>query len=300
MINFDIAILTDARYINPVDTTTYVQNILDEERLLAEALEAKGLKVVRVDWADPDFDWSTTRIAIFRTTWDYFERFNAFIEWLHQTKKVLRFINPVEQILWNLDKHYLQDLSVAGINIPETKYIEPGAETTLKKIFYAAGWTDAILKPAVSGAARHTYRLSAKNIGDYEAVFQQLITSESMLLQPFQQAVLKKGEVALMYFDGKYSHAVLKIAKPGDFRVQDDFGGTVHRYTPTKEEIELGENTLQLCKPIPVYARVDIIEDNNGKPAVSELELIEPELWFRLKPAAAKVMAEAILKHTAN
>jgi hypothetical protein len=110
--------------------------------------------------------------------------------------------------------------------------------------------------------------------------------------------VLQRGEVALMFFNGQYSHAVLKVAKPGDFRVQDDFGGTVHNYTPTDEEIRLGEQTVQACAIVPVYARVDIIEDNNSVPAVSELEIIEPELWFRFHPPSAEQLAEAIFNYT--
>ena len=44
----------------------------------------------------------------------------------------------------------------------------------------------------------------------------------------------------------------------------------------------------------PIYARVDIFKDNNGKWALAELEIFEPELWFRLKPEAANVLARTI------
>ena len=99
-----------------------------------------------------------------------------------------------------------------------------------------------------------------------------------------------------MVMGGQFTHAVLKIAKPGDFRVQDDFGGTVHEYQPTLEEIAFAEKAVAACDPQPYYARVDIIRDNNNELAVIEMELIEPELWFRLKPAAAEVLVEAISK----
>ena len=98
----------------------------------------------------------------------------------------------------------------------------------------------------------------------------------------------------MMVFNGKFSHAVLKAAKPGDFRVQDDFGGSVKMYTPTVEEIEFAENTVKACQELPIYARVDIFTDNDNHIALSELELIEPELWFRYFPQAAKKLASAI------
>ena len=297
MNKYDIIFLTDHRYVNPDKVNTYVQDILDDDELIIQALAERGLSVIRADWADPDYDWSKAKIAIFRTTWDYFERFEEFMKWLNKMKNIVHFINPIELIMWNLDKHYLQDLSNKGVNITDTKFVESGEQTTLSKLFHDAAWTDAILKPAVSGSARHTYRLSENNLADHEAIFQRLIAKESMLLQPFQNSVLKRGEVALMYFDGNYSHAILKVAQPGDFRVQSEFGGTVHNYTPTAEEVILGEKTIQACSPIPTYARVDIIEDNNGIAAVMELEIIEPELWFRYFPAAADAMANAIVKH---
>jgi hypothetical protein len=78
--------------------------------------------------------------------------------------------------------------------------------------------------------------------------------------------------------------------------VQDDFGGTVHDYKASNEEIKFAEDVVALCSPIPVYGRVDVILDNRKQFAVSELELIEPELWFRNKPASADMYADAVLK----
>ena len=89
-------------------------------------------------------------------------------------------------------------------------------------------------------------------------------------------------------------HAVLKQAKPGDFRVQDDFGGSVQIYNPTKEEIQFAENAVKSCPELPIYARVDVFLDNQNKLAIAELELIEPELWFRFHPKSADELAKGI------
>ena len=124
MKKYDITILTDSRYVNPDKINTYIQNILDEDNLVISALEERGLIVNRVDWADPNYDWSTTKIALFRTTWDYFERFDEFMKWLNVAKEIVHFLNPLDLILWNLDKHYLRDLSTKGVNTPDTIFIE--------------------------------------------------------------------------------------------------------------------------------------------------------------------------------
>ena len=97
-----------------------------------------------------------------------------------------------------------------------------------------------------------------------------------------------------MVFGGKYSHAVLKKAKAGDFRVQDDHGGTVHPYKASPEEIKFVQNVMAKCKTMPVYGRVDVTWDNDDNLALVELEIIEPELWFRKSESSPKMLAEAV------
>ena len=292
---YDIAILTDKRYVNPEKTDWYINQVLLEDRLLQTALENKGLKVAKKNWADEKFDWGTTKYAIFRSTWDYFDRFEEFFNWLEKNKERTTFINSADIINWNIDKHYLQDLATNGINIAPTLFIEQGDNTTLIDLFIKTKWTEAVIKPAISGAARHTYRITPNNCNNYENGFQELITKESMLFQEFLNNITSNGEISLIMIGGKYTHAVKKIAKKGDFRVQDDHGGIVEEYTPNKEEINFAEECLEASPFNPIYARVDIVYDNNNLPSLSELELIEPELWFRNCPKSAEKLAKEII-----
>ena len=103
-----------------------------------------------------------------------------------------------------------------------------------------------------------------------------------------------------MLFGGEFTHSVLKKAKPGDFRVQDDFGGSVEKHQPTQQMIDLAKKTVQKLNPVPAYARVDIIWDNDMQLAISELELIEPELWFRFNENAADQLALTIKEFLKN
>lgn len=296
----DVTILTDDRYVEPVGLTPYIQNILLEDGLLHKALEKKNLKVVRKSWSDPAFDWSTTRFAIFRTTWDYFERFDEFIRWMGRVSRISNFINPFKLAQWNLDKHYLLDLQKKGIPIVPTRFVKPLSRTTLLDEIKQIDTIEAVLKPAISGAARHTYRLKPHNIANHEKVFQRLIRSESMMIQPFIESVISKGEVSLIVINGKYTHAVLKKAKHGDFRVQDDFGGTVHDFEPEKDLIDLAEKAVAACPYFPLYARVDIVWDQNDTPLISELELIEPELFFRKNELSADLLADGVAHYIDN
>jgi glutathione synthase/RimK-type ligase-like ATP-grasp enzyme len=253
-----------------------------------------GISSVRVDWSCPDEDWSGYRCAVFRTTWDYFDRFDEFSAWLNEVQSLTQLCNTPSLIRWNMDKHYLADLESRGVNVVPSRFVERGTTVCLQDLLDEAGWYDAVIKPCVSGAARHTYRVHRNNAGEMDAVVRRLLANESLLLQPFQQGIVEQGEDALIMLNGRFSHAVRKVAKPGDFRVQDDHGGSVHHYEPTTAQIELAEHAMAVCHSVPTYGRVDMIQDNHGGYAVMELELIEPELWLRYHPPAASVLAQGI------
>ena len=294
--NYDVIVLTEEKYVNPPKTDWYVEQVLKEDQLVMDALERLNLKVAKKDWADPNFDWSTTKTILFRSTWDYFHRFSEFEPWLNKVSKLTKLINPAAQILWNMDKHYMQDLAEKGLPIVDGHYIKRGATESLTAIHQKLGWTETGIKPTVSGAARHTYRLNPDNYAEHEALFSKLIRDEDFILQPFQKNVLTKGETSHVVIGGKYSHSILKMAKEGDYRVQDDHGGTIHDYAASESEIAFAEKAVATCDILPLYARVDVIWDNNDQLALIELELIEPELWFRENEFAADKLAATIKK----
>ena len=292
----DVVILTDHRYENPKTIDWYIQQVLTEDNLLKKELELLGHNTLIKDWKSIDSNCNKTKVAIFRSTWDYFDNFSLFINWLEKSKSNIRFINSYILIKWNLDKTYLFDLEKKGINIPKTILIKRKEKISLKDLFSKTMWKEAIIKPTVSGAARHTYRINNNNYLYYESLFIDLINEEDFLFQEFMTDITKNGEISLILISGKFTHAVKKIAKEGDFRVQDDHGGKVEIYYPSNEEIRFAESCLKCCAELPVYARVDIVYDNNNKISLGELELIEPELWFRNNPNSAKLLAEEINK----
>ncbi|WP_340198522.1 hypothetical protein [Ascidiimonas sp. W6] len=293
----DVVVLTDCRWISPKKIDTYTKNVLLEDNLVVAALKKEGLIVTRKSWDDPNFNWSSAKSILFRTTWDYFDRFNEFSNWLNTVSKLTRLFNSEKLIRWNIDKHYLLDLQKKGVRITPTRFIEKGESISLYDLIQNTDWYDAVLKPCVSGAARHTYRVSLENSHQYERLLEQLLKQEAMMLQPFQHEIINEGELSLMIINGKYSHAILKKAKSGDFRVQDDFGGSVHNYSASIKAIKFAENAVKNCIEKPIYARVDMFTDNEGELALSELELIEPELWFRYHPEAATLLARSIIRN---
>lgn len=292
----DIALLTEARYERSIAAPAdwYYGNILRDDELLGAALEELGLSSVRVDWAREEIDWTKFRCAVFRTTWDYFHRFTEFRAWLGRVRGQTRLCNEPAIVDWNLDKHYLGDLEARGVPVVPTHILERGSGPGLHELLEQTGWREAVVKPCVSGSARHTYRVTHANAQELQRTIDRLLTVEALMLQPFIDDVVRSGEDTLMVIGGHVTHAVRKVPKPGDFRVQDEHGGRVEPLDPNGEQVELAERAIAACTPAPVYGRVDMVRDNEGRLAIMELELIEPELWLRNHPPAAKKLAGAI------
>ena len=292
----DITLLTCRAYYKPDNVTPYIQNILLEQELLKSALEAQGLSVDITYWDNTSYEWHKTKSVLFRTIWDYSERFDEFWEWLEKAKNKTKLINSYELIKWNIDKHYLRDLKNNGIKVVPTYFADRENDICLKEITNLNDWKHVVIKPAISASAFNTYKITNDEIEKNEKLFHELLQTQDMLVQPFFSTVSELGEASLMVFGGKFTHAILKKARAGDFRVQDDFGGTVHDYNPTQEEINFAEKVFQSCTTLPIYGRVDIIWDSNKHIYLSELEIIEPELWMRNMPESANKIAEAVNK----
>ena len=293
---YDVTILTCEAYYKPRELNSYISNILLEEQLIKESLENNGLKVDITYWSNESYDWTSTKSAVFRTVWDYFENFEKFYSWLNKIKDQTKLINSYELVNWNINKKYLLDLESNGINIVPTRLIKKGSTETLKSICSIENYGDIVIKPAISAAAYQTYKIALNEVNNYEDLFSDLVQEKDMLVQPFFEQITSLGEASLMVFDGNFSHAILKRAKEGDFRVQDDFGGTVECYSPTKKEISFALDVISACKTKPSYGRVDIVWDKSKEVYLSELELFEPELWFRENSKSAGMLAEAVKK----
>ncbi|MCC5926447.1 MAG: hypothetical protein JJU41_07785 [Bacteroidetes bacterium] len=293
-----IALLTDHRYAANEATPEnwYLANMLHDDALLSQALLRHGITSERVDWAKKNVDWSNYDLAVFRTTWDYYERMDEFVPWLDNIQKHTRLCNVAEIIRWNMDKHYLVDLQKKGIPVVPFHLLEKGEDVNLGAILEQYGWREAVIKPCVSGGARLTYRFNARNAREIQSCIEPWLTAEAFLVQPFVPSVQTLGEDSLMVFGGEYTHAVRKTPKTGDFRVQDDHGGTVRTSTPEPEQIDLAVRSMAACNPSPVYGRTDMVRMENGTWAVMELELLEPELWLRYHPESAQAFAGSLAK----
>ena len=70
--------------------------------------------------------------------------------------------------------------------------------------------------------------------------------------------IVERGETSIVYAGGAFSHAVVKRAKDGEFRVQKDFGGRVESASPEPALLSFAASVMTHVPNTCLYARVDV------------------------------------------
>ncbi|NUM34513.1 MAG: hypothetical protein HUU50_08215 [Candidatus Brocadiae bacterium] len=292
MKSIDIVVATEQSYINPPASHWRAIQVVQEDNAVVEAFQKLGFHAIRKGWDDPDFCWDESKCVLIRTTWNYSENFDKFQSWLNQVNKSCHLFNSLPIIQWNINKNYLHDMEQKGVNVVPTVYAS--SCISLKEVMKARNWPEIVIKPVVSAGALDTYLISYHDVEKYQPLFEKLVMEKEMMVQPLQKNILQSGEKSCIVFENRFSHAIRKIPKLGDFRVQEVYGGKVEAYMPNEEEKKFAEKAIA-CAPYPVqYARVDFTQDQDNNPVLMELELIEPELFFRFDTQAAMRLARTI------
>lgn len=269
-------------------------NIVDEDRLLAGILEEIGLVACFEVWSDPKVDWSGYSHILIKSPWDYFDRYAAFLAWCQKIKVLgIPVFNDIETVIWNSDKRYLLDVESRGFKIIPTRFISQNSWKGLEGFFDDFQADQLVLKPTVSGGAKNTFRLDRYSWSGQAQTIQGLLEQEDLMVQPFVKEVAEIGEHSYIYFNGKFSHAVLKSPQQGEFRVQHFFGGTIHPTQPSSDELFYLQKIVQEFASESLYARVDGVWVE-GSFLIMELELIEPYLFLFTDRDAQSRYREAI------
>jgi glutathione synthase/RimK-type ligase-like ATP-grasp enzyme len=277
-------------------TSAKVPDLTDDDRLLVAALAASGIRSEPAIWNDDALNWEQYAAVVIRSTWDYHLHLDAFLAWLDRLESLdVRVINAPSLVRWNAEKGYLRDLADRDIAIVPTRWVERGERSSLADILRETGWSDVVVKPAVSASAHQTWRMLAGDVRSREGEFASMVETGRVLVQPFLEAIQTEGEWSLLFYGGEYSHGVLKRPRRDDFRVQQAHGGTSDALEPHRDVIDQARRALEAAGQPTQYARVDgCVVD--GQFVLMELELIEPDLFLRAHPAAPTRLAAALLE----
>lgn len=265
--------------------------VIDDALAIAE-LEARGWHTLEVPWTAEGIDWASFDAVVVRSTWDYHLQPERFLRTLHAIDAAApRFANPLPLVRWNLDKRYLRTLERQGVTIVPSVWGEGLQEGELAGLFERLAAEALVLKPVISANAMDTFHLRR---GEALAFAQATFANRPWIAQPFVDSLLTLGEVSAFFFDGAFSHAIRKVPKRGDFRVQEEHGGAISSLEATAPLLEAAQRVLACLDEAPLQARVDLVHLPGGALALMELELIEPSLYFRTHPAAATHFAQAL------
>lgn len=258
----------------------------DDLRLTAPLARAK-IACDPAVWTDPTVDWRSFDAVVIRSVWDYFERFAEFKAWLLRlSEEGVRVFNPVPTILANGDKVYLRELAAAGAQVLPTRWIDRGSSSErVAEVLASLRWDEVVIKPSISAGAFRTARLKKNDLASMHALAATIAEDAHVMIQPFMPEVLAAGEWSFMFFGEEFSHAVVKLPKPGDFRVQFTHGGRHRQADPAADILKQAKavfdmsRTLTGCSGDRLYTRVDGIVRGVDFLCI-EVELIEPYLFL--------------------
>lgn len=265
-----------------VDTFQY------DDILLNKSFKEHNLIYDEVIWDDKSVCWTDYDVVLIRSTWDYHEgKLNQFLNTLEAIEKSgVALYNSYKTIKWNCQKTYLNDLSKRDVSVIDTIYTTRDELPNLETELISKGWTECILKPVISANAYKTFKAASPS--EAQKIYNESYDiKEMVMIQPFANEI-KEGEWSFIFFNGEYSHAVLKKPAEGDFKVQIFIDP---KDKPTDLMIKDAENILKnvedCINEVPLYTRIDTIKRNN-KLFVMEIELIEPYLFLQTSDTAAE------------
>ena len=268
----------------------------ESERLMLPHLATAGVETEIVDWRSTDCDFNKFDLVVLRSCWDYHLKADEFIGWLQRAAQATQVLNAVDTVLWNHNKFYLREVETLGIEIAPTVFvsgsdsIEPDVWREIKS------WPKSVVKPAVSASAHKTWLFDSVALPEKNDLKRRM-QGEEFLLQQFIPEIETQGEFSFVYIDGQFSHAALKRPAAGDFRVQQEHGGSAEPFHPDTNLLTQANQIAATVRQVrdSLYCRIDAVA-RDGKLVLMELELIEPELFLGLAEGAAERFADAVIR----
>jgi glutathione synthase/RimK-type ligase-like ATP-grasp enzyme len=255
----------------------------------AAPLIARGATVDHRRWNDAG-DLSSYDLILPLICWGYHLRFAEWTAFLDRLEREpLPVVNPPRLLRWNSDKAYLAELPGKGVSTVPSILADRCTDEDLREARAAFGRGEIVVKPPISAGADGTYRLAADEGLPHE------LRDKRVIIQPMIDSVTTKGEYSLLLFDGKLSHAVIKRPKSGDFRVQPHLGGITESCKPPPGGEALAHAALAAAPAHATYARIDMVEGEDGELMIMEMELVEPALFLKEAPHGSDAYAAAIL-----
>lgn len=250
-------------------------------------------EVVELDWRDSTNALLGCDLVLLGSAWDYTDHAAAFLDRLEALEAAaVQVCNPASMVRWNADKRYLHTLARAGAPSIPTLWHDNPCETDIRAAFDQLDCDRLVVKRRVGAGALGQFSF----VRDDPALAGWSM-GQAAMIQPFLPAIMDEGELSLIFVDGHFSHALMKRAAPGDYRIQSLYGGIEVPVSPAAADRSRAEAVMAMLpfdQP-PLYARIDMVRGRDGELALIEAELIEPYLYPEQDALFGKRLADAVL-----
>jgi glutathione synthase/RimK-type ligase-like ATP-grasp enzyme len=257
------------------------------DNLLDKPMADCGWQTSHISWRERNVDWKNYDAVIIRSTWDYQDDADLFMQVLNDIENSgTVLLNSLAIAQWNINKNYLKEVEQKGASIIPTIWLEEFNYLLLESYFEHFKTNQLVIKPTISANSDNTFWLKRETFQAHKDLLESSLIHRQLMVQPFIPAIVEEGEYSLFYFAGNFSHCILKTPKSGDFRVQEEHGGILKSIDPSKELMKAAHTALKTVPEKVLYARIDLV-NYKDEYQVMEIELIEPSLYFKLDDQAA-------------
>ena len=259
--------------------------------ILRDGFAPRGLSIEPVRWIDP-IDWKRFGAVMVNCAWDYQDRHEDFLATLDRIAALgVPVFNSPAMVRWNIRKTYLRDFEARGVPIIPTLWPAQAVAEDVREAMAAFGTDDVVLKRQVGGGARGQTRYTNANMPADGPILDR-----PGMIQPFIPSIATEGEYSFLFVDNVFSHALIKRAVLGDYRIQEAYGGKSQAITPAPRDLQHAAAALDVLDETPLYARVDMVRGANGELLLMEMEVIEPYLFPQDGPGIGAMLGEALAK----
>jgi glutathione synthase/RimK-type ligase-like ATP-grasp enzyme len=288
----EIALLTAANLVSDAPDRRADAHLFDIQLdILRRGFAPHGLNLTPVRWIDP-IDWTRFGAVLVNSAWDYQDRHEDFLATLDRIAALgVPVFNDPGAVRWNIRKTYLRELEARGVPVIPTLWPEAPTRDDIVHAMSAFGIEDVVLKRQVGGGARAQVRYTRADMPAAGSIMDR-----PGMIQPFIASIATEGEYSFLFVDGEFSHALVKRAKSGDYRIQEAYGGTSQAIDPTPADRAAAQAVLAALATPPLYARVDMVRGQAGELLLMELEVIEPFLFPKDGPHIGEMLGAALKK----
>jgi len=260
-----------------------------DQELMMRLLADRGIDAELYPWDDESIKPSRFELCVLRSSWNYHDDADLFLQWVDLAESQTRLENHPEIVRWNIHKGYLTDLEEAGLTIVPTVFVERGDELPLEALLEGKGWADVVIKPCISAGSSNTRRFQADAFDDADAFLLRYTPHRDMMIQPYLKSVESGGERSVIFINGSCTHVIEKEPR---FHDQDE---SVSDAKPVSaEEFGMMQRLLGLLPEPVLYARLDTMLSDDGSRLISEFELIEPSLFLMQSEDAQRAFVDAV------